>query len=435
MVSKKWYKRFTVYFFCLFILYPVLARAQETITPGETLDLERCIAIALKNHPNVMGAAGSLRASQSRVYEAKSNYWPQVNGSADYSRNHSSSSSNLALTGNPSYNQYQGAVNLNQTILDFGKTSAQVDVQTYGAEASKEDLQDVTRQIVFGVQQSYYGILQSQQGRDANAEAVRQFQLHLDQAQRFYEVGTRAKIDVTNAEVGLGQAKLNLINAENALRIAKVTLNNAMGVPDAPEYRIQETPAFKDFPIDLETALKRGYENRPDLASAKAKSEAAQRSIEVAQKGYYPVLSGNAQYGYAGENFPLANQWTFGAALNFPIFSGYLTKYQVEESRGNLDVAKANEAFIRQGVTLDIQQAFYNLQGVRERVVVAELTMKQAKENRELAQGRYAAGVGNTIEVIDAVVAEVNAKTAYITAQFDYRIAVAALEKAMGEGK
>jgi outer membrane protein len=243
----------------------------------------------------------------------------------------------------------------------------------------------------------------------------------------------RAKIDVTNAGVSLGQAKLDLINADNAYKVAKVTLNNAMGLPGAPQYEIEETLAFKDYPIDLDTALKRGYENRPDLQAAKARSEAAQRSIDVAQKGYYPVLSGNAQYGWSGQDLPLEKGWTLGATLDFPLFSGYLTKYQVEEMRYNLDTAKANEASVRQGIALDVQQAYYNLQGAREKVGVAELTMKQAQENRELAQGRYSAGVGNTIEVTDAVVAEVNARTSLIRASYDYRIAVANLEQAMGE--
>jgi len=413
----------------LLVLFSPAARAQEMIAPGEKVDLERCVDIALKNHPSVLGAVGTYGASRSRIGEARANYWPQVSATGTYSRNHAPSTS----LGTTTYNQYQGAVDVNQTLLDFGKTSAQVDVQKWGAEASREDLRDVTNRIVYGVKQAYYLVVQTKKSRETQTEAVKQFQLHLDQAKRFYSVGVRAKIDVTNAEVNLGQSKLDLINAENAYQVARVTLNNAMGLPDAPEYEIEESPAFKDSAIDLNTALARGYENRPDLQAAKARSEAAQRSIDVAQKGYYPVLSGNAQYGWSGQDMPLEKGWTVGASLDFPLFSGYLTKYQVEEMRYNLDAAKANEASARQTVTLDIQQAYYNLKGMREKVGVAELTMKQAQENRELAQGRYAAGVGNTIEVTDAVVSEVNARTAYIRTTYDYRIAAANLEQAMGE--
>ncbi|HVN71871.1 MAG TPA: TolC family protein [Desulfomonilia bacterium] len=422
---------------CLLFLIPFQVRAQEAIKPGETLDLERCIAIAVKNHPSILGAAGSLKASLSRVGQAQSSYYPQISASSGYSRNYvqggtSVGGTGVAAPGSTTYNLYQDALSLNQTIFDFGKTSAQVDVQAYGADASKADLGDAERQIVFGVRQAYYAILQSKQSVDAFKEAVVQFRQHLDQAKRFYEVGTKAKIDVTNAEVNLGQARLNLINAQNALQIGKITLNNAMGVPDAPVYEIKEIPEFRDYPIELSAALKRGYEDRPDLQSARAKREAAQRSVDLAQKGYYPVLTGSAQYGWAGQNYPLDKEWTYGASLNFPLFSGFLTRSQVEEARANLEVAGANEELVRQGVRFDVEQAYYNLKDVRESISVAELTLTQAKENRELAQGRYASGVGNTIEVTDAVVSEISAKTAYITTLYNYHLAVASLEKAMG---
>ena len=417
---------------CMIALLPQGLCAADEIKPGETLDLARCITIALKNHPTVLGAAGSLKASQSRVNEARANYYPQVGASSAYSRNYAQGGTSAAAPGSSYYNEYQDSLNLNQTLIDFGKTSAQVDVQALGADAARADLDNTLSQIILGVKQAYYGILQAGQSRDAYAETVVQFQQHLDQAKRFYEVGTKPKIDVTNAEVDLSQAKLNLLKAENGVRIARITLNNAMGMPEAPGYEVKDTAGYQDYPIDLETALKRGYEARPDLASAKAKREAAERSIDLAQTGYYPVLSGNAAYGWGGLNYPLDKEWTVGAMLNFPLFSGFLTKSQVEEARANLEVARANEEFIRQGIRFDIEQAYSNLTLAKEGIVLAEVTVKQAKENRELAQGRYAAGVGNTIEVTDALVTDINAKTSYINALSDFHLAVASLEKAMG---
>jgi len=417
---------------CFLILLPFTAHTADALNPDETLDLPRCIAIALKNHPNLKSATGSLKASRSRVSQAQSGYYPQVSASSSYSRVHPAGSSTTALSGSSNYDQYQDSLNLNQTIFDFGKTSTQVKVQALSADASQADLENVTSQIIFDVKQAYYGILQSKQSRDAYAEGVVQYQQHLDQAKSFYEVGIKPKFDVTKAEVDLSQARLNLLKAENGLRIAKITLNNAMGVPDAPSYEVQGITAYQDYPIDLETALKRGYDARPDLASASAKREAAQRSVDLARTGYYPLLSGNAGYGWSGQAYPLDKEWTVGATLNFPLFSGFLTKSQVEEARANLEVAKANEEYIRQGIRFDVEQAYYNIKDAREGIVLAEVTVKQAQENRDLAQGRYAAGVGNTIEVTDALVAEINAKTAYINALHFYRLAIANLEKAMG---
>ena len=65
--------------------------------------------------------------------------------------------------------------------------------------------------------------------------------------------------------------------------------------------------------------------------------------------------------------------------------------------------------------------------------MAAELTVRQAVENLELANGRYASGVGSPIEVTDALAAASNAKLSEISALYDYRIALAGLERAVGE--
>ncbi len=126
-------------------------------------------------------------------------------------------------------------------------------------------------------------------------------------------------------------------------------------------------------------------------------------TVDQAQTGHYPELSGNAGYGWTGRDFPLENQWSVGASLNFPLFNGFLTTLQVAEARANLVKAKANEDAVR-----------------------------QARENRELSQGRYDSGVGGSIEVTDALPSEIKAETASINSLYFYRLAIANLEKAMG---
>ena len=418
---------------CLLILSPAVAKGEDEIKPGEMLDIERCMAIAMKKHPSILAAQGNLEASRSRIPQARSGYYPQVGLSGGYSRTHPAGSSLGLGSGKYSYDEYMSSFNLSQTIYDFGKTSASVDVYALSAGSSLSDLADTTSQIMLAVKEAYYGVLQTSQNRQAYLETLKQYEMHLEQARRFYEVGIRPKIDVTKAEVDLSQAKLNLLKADNSMRVARITLNNAMGISEAPQFTIKDEGAVKDYPIDLETALRRGYENRSDLASARSKREAAERSVDLARTGYYPVLSGNAGYGWTGEDFPLDDHWSVGAMVSIPIFNGFLTRSQVEEAKGNLASAMANEEYIRQGIRSEIEQAFITLTQAREGIDLAEPAVKQAKENRELAQGRYAAGVGNSIEVTDALVSEINAKTAYDNTLYAYRIAIAQLQKAMGE--
>jgi len=105
----------------------------------------------------------------------------------------------------------------------------------------------------------------------------------------------------------------------------------------------------------------------------------------------------------------------------------------IDEARANLASARANEELARQTVRFDIAQAYANLSNVKQRLTLTEVSLSQAQENRDLAEGRYSAGVGSALEVTDAVVAEVTAKTAAISARYDYQIALAGLARAMGE--
>jgi len=423
---------FLLIFVGLFL--PFRAAAEAPIKKGETLELERCIEIALKNHPGIRAAAHALKAGESRVGQAKAGYYPQVSGSASYSRTDpTTTAGRFSTSGGSVYDSYGSSVALNQNLFDFGKTSTQVRIQNFNLDASRSDFDATNAQVVFGVKQSYYGLLLTKRNREVAREVVGQYEQHLGRAKGFFEVGLKPKFDVTKAEVDLSNAKLNLLKAGNAFRLAQVTLNNAMGLPEAPDYEIQDSLAFQRVEIVLDQSMKKAYDRRPDLQSILAKKKSFDETITLQKKGYTPYVTGNAGYGWGGDSFPLDPGWNIGATLNIPLFSGFSTKYQVEEARANLDVLKANEETLRQSIFLEVKQAWLNLQEAADRIVTAEIIVRQAAENLELANGRYAAGVGNPIEVTDALVAESNAKTSFVAALYDYKMAQATLEKATGE--
>jgi outer membrane protein TolC len=408
--------------------------AVQSAQTGTVLTLNQCIEIAMKKNPNIVASVNTVEVSRSRVGEARSNYYPQVSAQAAYSRiNNPSTAITGVITVNNEYNLYTSSVTLNQNIIDFGRTSAQVDISKYNLESSRSDLNTTQDTIILNVKQAYYGVLQTKRNRDVAADVIKQFQLHLDQAKGFYDVGTKAKIDVIKAEVDLSNAQLSLINAENAFKIARVTLNNVMGTPDTPEYEIEDNLSFQRYTITLEEATSRAFENRPDLKSIVVKREAAETNIGLARTGHYPVLSGNASYNWSGESTTAIERgWTAGVVLTVPLFSGFLTSHQVAEARSNLYILQANEESLRQQILLDVRQAYLNLQAAEASISTAELAAKQAKENLDLANGRYSAGVGSPIEVSDAFATYVTAQANHTSALANYRIAQANIEKAMG---
>lgn len=419
--------------------------AQDIIKKGESLDLERCIEIALKRQPEIWAAAGNVNVNASLVGQAKSNYYPQIGWSSSYNRVSPASNRNFVTsTGSSggvissggtsgSFDEYSTGFGLTQLIYDFGKTPSEVKIQNLNLESSRSDLKNTTDQIILTVKQAYYGVVQAKYNVLVAEDTVRQTSQHLEQAKGFYEVGTRAKFDVIKAEVDLSNAKLNLIRNQNALKISVVNLNNAMGIPDAPEYSIDEKMSFARYEMTLEEALTKAYRNRPDLKSIVSRRQAAERSVDLAKTGYYPVLTGSASYNWSGEKLSsMDHGWDVGAALTFPLFNGFITKYQVEEAKANLDVLRANEESLRQSIFQEVHEAYLTLRAAEEAIPTAKLGVEQSQENLDISNGRYKAGVGSPIEVTDAEVGLANSRTAYIQALYADKVAQAALEKAMG---
>ncbi|MEN6468503.1 MAG: TolC family protein [Smithella sp.] len=421
-----------IFFLLLFILVFVQSsRAADTIRKGDVLTLQKCIDTALMNHPAINAATGTIKQQESKIGQARAGYYPQINLQSGYTRSGTTATS---LKSDP-YNYYSNALGLNQTLFDFGKTWTQVDIASLNKESAKADYQDVTAAIIYGVKESYYSFLKAKMSETVALETVHQFQEHYDVAKTFFETGKSSKIDVTSAEVNLSNARIQLISAQNAMRIAQANLNKAMGVISSPEYNIQETFPLEQRNISFEAALAQAYENRPDILSTRLKKDAVEKSIDLNKKGYLPVFSGSAAYGYAGDDASMDKSWNLGVALTFPLFSGLSTKYAVDEARANLYIAKANEESLKQKVYLEVQSAWLNRREAFERIEAGRIIVRQAEETLELAHGRYATGVGSSIEITDAMIKLNNAKMTYITALSDFSIAEANLEKAIGVKK
>jgi outer membrane protein TolC len=402
--------------------------AHDAIQRGDRLTLQQCMEIALKNHPAINAASGAIRQTESRIGQAKAGYYPQITFQSGYSRVGPASTS---FRSDP-YNYYSNTLNLNQTLFDFGKTSTLVNIQNLGKQSAEADLKDVVASIIFGVKESYYSLLKAKMSETVALETVNQFQQHFDIARTFFKTGKSSKIDVTSAEVNLSNARIQLITAQNALSLSRVNLNKAMGVIAAPEYYIEEEFHLEQADMSFDTALSQAYQNRPDILSTRLKKDALEKYIDLNKKGYLPVFSGNAAYGYAGDDASMDKSWNVGVALTFPLFTGLSTKYAVDEARANLDIATANEESLKQTVYLEVQSAYLNRNEAFERIEAGKIIVRQAEENLELARGRYATGVGSSIEITDALIKLNNAKMMYITALSDFSVAQARLEKAIG---
>jgi TolC family type I secretion outer membrane protein len=422
------------------------ARAQEAAAPSPlprvVRSLDECVAIALERHPGIGAADADVEAGRARIGQARSGYLPQLSGDWSTNRQKSSFSSR---TGGPSnaaggavsqanaFTFHQGAVSLSQTLFDFGQTFAAIRAAQARTDSLAADADTTRRQIVLEVKESYFGLLAARRLADVAEETVRSNEQQLAQARGRNEVGFAPRLDVTRSEVQLASAELDRLSARNNVSIAEVTLQNALGVDGPLAFELEDVLADPRPVPEERSALERAYERRPELLSLLAEERAAEQDVAQRWRQLLPTVRGNANYGGSASDFPLEEQWSVGAAVDVPIFDGGLTLSRVSEGKAVLHSLRFEQQRLRQQIALQVRTALLDVQRTAEAMRVTERATGQARENLELAEGRYQTGVGNVIELVDAQRARASADADYVRALYDHQIAVAALEQAIGE--
>jgi outer membrane protein TolC len=246
-------------------------------------------------------------------------------------------------------------------------------------------------------------------------------------------VGLAPRFDVTQAQVQVSNAVLNLVTARNNVALGYETLRTAVGETGPFNVTLVDVLERQVVSFDEATALARAYANRPEVVSLQAQQRAQAEQVSALQKQYLPSITGTAQYNWTGREYPLQQGWLWGVSLTVPLFDDIQTVAQVGEAQATLRNLQAQEENLRLQVALEVHQNLLNLHQAEESIRVSEQTLVQARENLDLAEGRYAAGVGNIIEVTDAQVSLTSARANNIQALYAYKTTLAQLEKAVGQ--
>jgi outer membrane protein TolC len=425
-----------------FMCLPAGAAEQKT--------LAECIALALAQQPTLRAADASVLAARERVWQSAAAYLPQVSGNYSASRRRSPNGSTSTSDGSVSvgnggtgtrrsfevkreFSFYSAGVSLSQVLFDFGQNLAFIHREQALAASVVADAETQRDAVVFDVSQAYLALLAANRLRHVADETVRQNKQHLEVAQGRYDVGFAPRFDVTAAQVQLANAELLQVTARNNVTLGRETLRHAIGLSGPLDFDIVDVLEGPPVSVDDAAALHTAYENRPELRSNVAQQRAAALQVAGLQKDYLPKVGGAATYTKSGREEPSDESWNVGAQVSLSIFNGGLTTAQIGEARANLAVLEANYEAIRQNVTLEVRQALANVEQGTESIRVAEKGSRQARENLELAEGRYSTGAGSIIELTDAQTSLASADANRVQALVNYRIAVATLERATAQ--
>ena len=404
---------------------------EGSVETTKIIQVDECVKIAMENHPAIKAALSNSEIYKSKIGQAWSNFFPTFSAGLSYSKN-DMQVANFAFPTQKYDMYYAPTVSGNMLLFDFGKTKAQADLAKRTYESTKFALENSINTVVFTVKQAYYNLLFAQQQVQVYEDTVADFTLHLEQAKAYYDIGTKAKIDVLTAEYNLGRAKLNLIQAKNTLKVAYVQLSNAMGKPDYSDYDVTDTLTKKAYAIEVDEAVNTTFETSPELLAAKKKADASGLLVRASKRAFMPNVSAFGGYTRGGKKIDTDYGYQLGAQINYSTVNLMLLKKQVDEARAthNKDVADYESA--KQNIYFEVKQAHINMTNAQESITVSKLSMEQAKEQYDQASGRYKVGLGDAIELKDAETTFRNAQLDYYNSLLNYHVSAANLERLMG---
>ncbi len=415
--------------------FPTITSQIEYADMNGEVTLSDCIKLAITHHPTIMSAISNAEIYKTRIGQAWSNYFPTFNAGVNYSRNDMlmTMSGSYARMMQQKYNMfYVPTLSANLLLFDFGKTKANADMAKRNWEASRYDAESSIETVIYNVKVAYYNMVFAKIQREVYEETVKDFELQWKQAKAYYEIGKKAKIDVTTAEYNLGNAKVNLIKAKNTQEVAAVQLANAVGIPELEGVILKDKLNNKKYEVNFPDLIKTAEESRPALLAAKKAMDAAEMNVRAAKRAFTPDLSGFAGYDHGGRQIDNDYGYQFGVQLNYTAMNLMLLKKQVDEAKASYNKAVADYEQQKQNVYLEVKSAYINLLNSHDSLDVAKLALQQAKERQYLAFRRYQVGLGDAIEFKDSENTYLNAQLDYYNNLLNYNINAAELERVIG---
>lgn len=415
--------------------FPVINSQIEYADMNGEVTLSDCIKLAITHHPTIMSAISNAEIYKTRIGQAWSNYFPTLNAGTSYSRN------DMLMTMGGSYSRmmsqkyniyYVPTLSANMLLFDFGKTKAAADMAKRNYEASRYDAETSIELVIYNVKVAYYNLIFAEIQKTVYEDTVKDFELQLKQARAQYEIGRKAKIDVTTAEYNLGNAKVNLIKAKNTLELAAAELANAVGIPELEGVVLKDKLNTKAYEVNFKDLLSTAQASRPALLASKKLMDAAEMNVRSAKRAFAPDLSAFGSYNQGGRQIDSDYGYQFGVQLNYSALNLMYLKKQVDEANATYKKYVADYEQQKQNVYLEVKSAYINLLNSHDSLDVSKLALQQAKERQYQAFRRYQVGLGDAIEFKDAENSYLNAQLDYYSNVLNYNVNAAEVERVIG---
>ena len=332
---------------------------------------------------------------------------------------------------------YDARANLSQSIFSL-RNLGNYRAARQELAAAQSSARDVREQVTVVVTGLYLLGIAAAARVDAQQSQVTTAEAAYRQAVDRKNAGTVPGIDVLRAQVEMQAERQQLIAYEGDLERQKLSLSRAIGLPAGQQFRLADTIPYTplDTSVTLESTLQRAYEQRQDYRAAKELVEAAELEKSAARAGRYPSATLDANYGAIGQSVTHTHgSFAIVAAVDIPVFQGGRVQADVELADALLRRRRAETDDLRGRIDAEVRVAFIDLRSASRQVEVALAGVDLATQQLQQARDRFAAGVTNNLEVVQAQQALAQAQQVRIAALYSFNVAKAELVRARGDAE
>lgn len=418
------------------------SRPTEAESPV-VINLQTGIELALERNEQVlMSLMGQVRA-EAQVREARAAGLPQIDAVIDYDRNWLLPS--LVFAGNTvkigSENNITSSLSLRQMIYSGGRISASKGVARGQLAVAKEQIRLKRQQVVAVVETRFYDLLVARELVQVSDLALQSAKINLEQVQARRRAGRASELDELRAGVQVTNARVDSIQTLNDLALTEMSFKDVIGLSLDTEVEIagifRETSSLDldDLPALVERALL----ERPELTQLHHQYEQRKRSVAVERAGNRPTLelivSGQSQF--QSNKFDVGDQewrksWGTGLLLQVPLFDGMRARARVAQAKSAVREAGYERDMIERQIRLEVERDWLVWHEVGVRIQAQNEVVHQAEKGLQVAQSRYRNGAGTQLEVLDAHVALVDARTGLALARRERSLSLMMLESSVG---
>lgn len=400
---------------------------------AEALTLDQAVSVAMEKNRDIEKAREYARYVQGKYVEERAAALPQLSlvGSAALSKDGSG-----AVSGSPAQRMFGRSldVTLSQPLFTWGKLGAAIRAAEVGLKTADEQLRLYRQAAYRDVTAAYLDILLAQElsrlAQENRAQKVR----HLDEATRKFAAGVATDYDVLAAEVAAENTLPEVIRSENAVRMAREQLRFLLAM-GSEEFEVTGTlTAASDvssLPAGYEEAVTVAGKRRPELNDLRLRIGIYDELVTIAAADNKPRLDlkGGAGWHWAsvGDPGPARDAdgaaWNAGLYVTFPFFDGFRTNGKVAQARSDLRTRQIEETRLLDAISLEVRQAEYSYREAGEILKALSGTVRQAERLVQMAEKGYEFGVKIRLEVDDAQLNLLQAKSNLAKAQRDHRVA------------